>query len=209
MRDKARYAVQLIGCDRLLVERIRASLRRGPFIFMATDEAMEAEVDLVVLPAALLQDFQNHGDARPPVIAYGPPGLLRSAFLAGCKDYLKEPWSLEEFELRALAVLDRIQRRYLFSWGEISLIDINLMTPGGPVLLTHHESRMLQTLLRNRGAPVSREAIAYSLGVKPFAKNSRAIDMHATALRKKMRQAVPAAGHRFIQAVRGQGYMVP
>ena len=111
--------------------------------------------------------------------------------------------------MRSLAVLARVRRSFLFPWGEISFEGKALRTPAGLVELTHYESRMLGALLQNRGAPVSREALGYTLWGKPAAERSRAIDAHAAALRKKISVVVPAAGRRFIVAVRGQGYMVP
>jgi CheY-like chemotaxis protein len=204
-----RHTVRLIGCDRVLFERIRASLRRSPFLFLSADESEAAQADLQVAPAALCLRRAGAPEALPPIIAYGPAGLLRAAFLAGCEDYLKDPWTPEELEMRLLAALARARRSFLFPWGEISFEGKDLRTPAGLVELSHYESRLLGALLRNRGAPVSREALGYSLWEKPAAERSRAIDAHAAAVRRKISAAVPAAGRRFVVAVRGRGYMVP
>ena len=143
-----------------------------------------------------------------PVIAWGPAELMRGAFLAGCDDFLREPWTPEELELRAHAALSRAEKRYSFPWGELSFEGKDLHTPDGIAVLTLHESRILGALLRNRGRPVPREALAYSIADAAPSTTSRAVDVHIVALRKKVRCAVPGAG-RFIQCVRGQGYMVP
>jgi DNA-binding response OmpR family regulator len=175
------------------------------------------EPDLYVAPAALVKDLAAGGT---PVIACGPAGLLRTAFLDGCDDYLRDPWTPEELGLRALAVLARGARRCRFPWGEISLEGQRLCTPGGTVPLTFHQTRILAALLRARGRPVPRAALAHAMGRAPGASGgpgaprapgrpmSRAIDVHVAALRRCMRAAVPASG-RFIVCVRGQGYMVP
>jgi DNA-binding response OmpR family regulator len=63
-------------------------------------------------------------------------------------------------------------------------------------------------LLRARGAPVPRTALALSTGETAGAAEGRRIDVHVSALRRKMKAAVPSAA-RFIVSVRGQGYMVP
>ena len=147
-----------------------------------------------------------------PLIACGPPGLLRTAFLAGCDDYLRDPWAPEELGLRALALLARTRRRYQFPWGAVSFEGTNLRAAGGLITLTLHESRILEALLRARGRPVPRAALTYAVGrargEAPGSGRSRAIDVHVAAIRRKVRGAVPAAG-RFIVCARGQGYLVP
>lgn len=189
-----------------MCERIRASLRRSPFHFLITEEPIPAdEADLYVVPAAGAPGLPGRG---VPVIAWGPVELMRTAFLAGCDDFLKEPWTPEELGLRAHAALSRAERRYSFPWGEVSFEGKDLRTPAGLAVLTLHESRILRALLRNRGRPVPREALAYSIADAPPSRASRAVDVHIVAVRKKVRCAVRDAG-RFIVCVRGQGYMVP
>ena len=134
--------------------------------------------------------------------------MMRTSFLAGCVDYLRDPWTPEELSLRALAALARVKKGYRFPWGEIAFEGNDLRTPGGPLRLTLHESRILRMLLRARGAPVPRPALAWSIGRGRGRAGSRTIDVHVSAIRRKLRLAVPAAG-RFIVSVRGQGYMVP
>jgi DNA-binding response OmpR family regulator len=57
---------------------------------------------------------------------------------------------------------------------------------------------------------VPRSALACLLGGRnPGARDgSRSLDVHISALRRCLRDAVPESG-RFIVCVRGQGYMVP
>jgi len=133
---------------------------------------------------------------------------MRTSFLAGCEDYLRDPWTPEELALRALAALARVSRRYRFPWGEVSFEGKDLRTPAGLVPLTLDESLILRMLLRSRGAPVPRPALALSTGKAAGSPGSRRLDVHVSAIRKKLRSTVPQPG-RFIISVRGQGYMVP
>jgi DNA-binding response OmpR family regulator len=160
---------------------------------------------LYVVPAAAVEELPARG---VPVIAWGPEGLMRSAFLAGCDDFLRDPWTPEELALRAAAVLSRARRRHLLPWGEVSWEGKDLRTPEGIVDLTIHESRILRALLRARGEPVSRAALAYAMQGAPGPDRGRAIDVHVAAVRKKVRARVPGAG-RLIIGVRGLGYMIP
>jgi hypothetical protein len=205
-RSEREQTINIVGCSPIVCECIRASLRRSPFHVLTTDEPVPAdEAELYVVPAAEWPGLPGCG---VPVIAWGPAELMRGAFLAGCDDFLKEPWTPEELDLRAHAALSRAEKRYLFSWGEVSFDGKDLRTPDGVAVLTLHESRILKALLRNRGRPVPREALAYSMADAAPSTTSRAVDVHIVALRKKVRCVVPEAG-RFIQCVRSQGYMVP
>ena len=200
-----KLTINLVGCDPVLCERIRASLRRSPFTFHTTDEPLPVdEVDLYVVPAAEVRELPAGG---APVIGWGPAGMLRTAFLSGCEDYLKDPWTPEEFAMRALAALARAARRFEFPWGTVFFEAKDLQTPAGLITLTLHESRILRALLRARGQPVPRTALAYSSAGTPGPAGSRAVDVHIAAVRRKVRAVIPAAG-RFIVCVRGQGYMV-
>ena len=185
---------------------MRASLGRSPFHFTPTDEPLaEDVVDLFVVPARQVGGLPRGG---VPVIAHGPAALMRGAFLAGCTDYLKEPWAPEELELRAEAAIARQARCWEFPWGEMRIDGGMLRTSVGQAPLSHRESVILGALLRQRGRPVPRVALACLLGGSAGNTASRSIDVHISALRRRVRAAIPAAG-RFIVCVRGQGYMIP
>jgi DNA-binding response OmpR family regulator len=181
----------------------------------------EEEIDIYVAPADIAVEILTAAQAdripgraaraRPasvPVIAFGPAALMRSSFLSGCADYLRDPWQPEELGIRALAVLQRIRRKFELSWGAVSLQGALLQTPAGDVALTFHESRILRALLMGRGTPVSRQALSYFLWGNPGPAGSRSIDVHVAAIRKKVSAVVPEAG-RFIRAVRREGYLIP
>jgi hypothetical protein len=202
------YTIAFVAADRVLVEKTRASLARSPFHFLASESPPPpGEADLYVVPAEALGSLAL--DAGVPVVACGPPNLLRSAFLAGCADYLREPWSADELGLRALRLLERGRGRYAFAWGELSFEGNDLRTPAGLVALTLRESRVLRQLLAARGSAVPRDALACRAWGRPSPPGSRALDMHVASIRGKVIGAVRAAGPRFILAVRGEGYMIP
>lgn len=211
-RRERPFRVNIVGADPVLVERIRASLGRSPFYFLDSPQPLPPdEVDLYAAPVDIavgMSDGQaGKGAVGRPVIAFGRAGMMRSSFLAGCADYLREPWSPEELGLRALAALERVRGRFQFPWGALILEGTVLETPAGPVALTFHEKKILKALLVNRGLPVPRQALSYILWGGPGPAGSRAIDAHVSSIRKKVAAAVPAAG-RLIRAVRREGYMV-
>ena len=196
--------IVLVGFDPLSFEQIRASFAGGPFFLRrAAEPPPENEADLAVMPA---RDFTRTAAASgPPVIAHGPAALMRASFLAGCADYLREPWDARELVLRAEAVLSHRRRYSAFPWGNLDWEGDALCTPGGPVSLTRQQAVILKALLGRRGTPVARAALSALLGERP---GSRTIDVQVSAIRRRVRAAVPAAG-RLIVSVRGQGYLIP
>src|SRR5208337_5494690 len=89
----------------VLFERILASLGSTPLHFIATVEPLpDDEVDLFVVGARHVGGLARGG---VPVIAQGPAGFMRSAFLGGCADYLRDPWTPEELALRVQAAIAR------------------------------------------------------------------------------------------------------
>lgn len=163
--------------------------------------------DLLVLPARELPRAGSPPAADDvPVIAHGPAGLMRAAFLGGCADYLRDPWTAQELALRAEAVLSRRRASFEFPWGRTRFEGDALCTPGGPAPLTRQQAVILRALLRRRGAPVARAALAALLGAG--SEKSRRVDVQVSAIRRRVREVVPGAG-RFITCVRGRGYMIP
>jgi hypothetical protein len=218
-RNKA-ARINLVGFGPAETERIRASLSRSPFCYIDSQAPLpEEEVDLYIAPAsaaiALLNGEAPPGGGRPspdaatslPVIAAGRAAHMRAAFLSGASDFLKEPWTPEELELRAAGIMEKRAARFDFPWG-ILVLDGNAVRMNKTALaLTLHQSRVLRVLLLNRGRPVPRGAIAYRLWGRPGPKGSRSVDVHVAAIRKKIRAALPEAG-RFIKAARNEGYMI-
>jgi hypothetical protein len=113
-----------------------------------------------------------------PVLASGPPGLLAECLNAGCADYLRIPWSIEEVEAR----LARYKGAGFSIAGENGTWDGQMLHgPGGHRSLSPGLTALLNLLLANQNAWVPREALAAVLGVSK--DNSRAIDMQVSRLR--------------------------
>jgi DNA-binding winged helix-turn-helix (wHTH) protein len=197
--------INLVDLDPVLTERLRASLTGSPFLFLPTPEPLPPdEADLCVVPAARVVSLPDTG---VPLIACGPAALLRACFVAGCADYLRDPWSPEELAVRARALLSRLASRSRLLWGDAELQGNELRSARGVVALTHHEAVILRMLLGNRGRPVPRAALSYSLEGREGRAASRAIDMHVSALRRKAREALPDVRCPIV-CVKGMGYMV-
>ena len=198
--------INMVGADAVLCEKVRASLRRGPFSFASSEEPLPPHgVALYVTAVDAVKELARTG---VPVIAWGPASMLRAAYLLGCADYLRDPWEPVELAVRALAVAGREGAKEVFPWGSARFQGDFLELPGGSAALTHHEALILHALMRSRGSPVPRETLHLLAGGNPRAVVKRSVDAQVASVRRKVRAVVPEAG-RFITCVRRQGYMLP
>ena len=126
----------------------------------------------------------------------------------GCDDYLAKPFNLEELLLRTSKMLKRVNKEFdVFSFGPWSITKENLTAKKDQISiqLTPQEIKILEILVREKGAVVSREkllteALGYSTGVE-----SRTIDNFIVRLRKSF-EADPK-NPELIKSVRGAGYI--
>lgn len=166
-----------------------------------------------IMPAAAAERLLN-GPIEPawPLIAYGPETALPRLFLAGCADYLRDPWTPQELELRALRTVGAAKTAASFGdGGALQLAGRVLSGPAGAVILGAQQAEILRMLLANRGSTVTRDALFYAIWGRPPGRRSRAVDMHVTALRRHLASvAAPANKARPpgppIATVRGRGY---
>jgi hypothetical protein len=200
--------VNVISRDGLVLQRLAHAEGRGDLVVSASTVPLDvAQVDAYVVAAHDLHLLGSILDPReaelasPLVIAFGPAEHLRAAFLAGCADYLKEPWDLPELETRLVhATLTRPEEMSR-AWGYVLEGRCLRLPDGREVKLSAHESVVAGLLFANQGAVVSRRALSFALWGKLPAQSSRAVDMHVSALRRKL-------GKDLISCVRGQGYVI-
>lgn len=89
----------------------------------------------------------------------------------------------------------------------VNLLSRLVALPSGETaVLSVTEARVLETLLDQRGAPVSRDALSrHALG-RPWNPEERALDQHVASLRRKL--YVPARFKPLIHTVRNVGYTI-
>ena len=227
MTDSAGLAsVLFVSQDPFLdarVRRARTGPRRGGRGFrllLAREFDPRSDVALFILPAAITNTIlAPDGRLALPVLAYGPEQSLAAALLRGCVDYLRDPWTLTELELRVIRWLEACLPARRF--GGLWLEGTTLHGPTATVALSAAEARLLEMLLHNAGRVTSRDALFYRLWGRLPATPSRVVDVHVAALRRKCRTASGggamgggasgggAAGSGLtITAVRGEGYLL-
>jgi DNA-binding response OmpR family regulator len=200
-----------------LIERLRLYSSKNPLISIIPSAVLPArsDFDAVLLPATLLLDpafprteaIHRLRAAGCSLICFGAAELLQGCFLAGCDEYLREPWSPEELEWRVRKLCKDREALYCFSWGRFTIQSQTIGSPAGSCALCAQEQSILRLLAANSGEPVSREALYYGIWGRPAAEGSRAVDMHIASLRRKLRALFPESG-ACIRSVRGVGYLI-
>lgn len=168
----------------------------------------EHSSDIIVLPADCIEAGKTEqlvSSEFSSLIAYGHPDQLKNAFLAGCCDYLKDPWSSEELHYR---VLKNAKVSFnTFHIDTICFFPFYAHSDNKVIPLSKREYSILYLLVKNRNRIVSRLDLSIALWGCPK-PNSRAIDMHVSSIRNKMKTA---GFDRFfsIETIHGEGYCIP
>jgi hypothetical protein len=196
---------------------LRHYCRKNPLISITPVASLPAQssFNAAVVSASLLLDpifpraetIHRLQAAGCSLICFGSVELLPGCFLAGCDDYLKEPWSPEELAWRVRRLCRDRGQALRFSWGRLSIGNLELGSPAGSCSLCMQEQSILRMLASRAGEAVSREALYYGIWGKPACPESRAVDVHIASLRKKLRRLFPEGG-AFIRSVRGVGYLL-
>jgi DNA-binding response OmpR family regulator len=218
--------ILVIDDERDLIELLRYNLEKeGYDVIAASDGQSGLEVikrhrpELVVLDLMMpgidgLQVCQrlraDHRSARTPVIMLTARATEADRIVGlelGADDYITKPFSPREVVARVKAVLRRTNAQQetpqMIRIGALE-IDVNgheVKYGGARISLTATEFRILQFLAARPGRVFSRDEIIDAALESDSAVFDRTVDVHITAIRKKL-----ASGGDMIETVRGFGY---
>ena len=128
---------------------------------------------------------------------------------AGGDDYLVKPFALDEVmaRVRALSRRGRSEGSAVLTLGDLSVdTAAQKVTRGGkPIALTGREYALLEYLMRNQGAVLSRERIEQNIFSYDYEGASNMVDVYIRYLRKKIDEGFSP---KLIHTVRGAGYVL-
>jgi len=124
----------------------------------------------------------------------------------GADDYIEKPFDILELLSRINSKARRLHSANVLSYGDLSLnLDKFTCTKNKEAIeLTNMEFEVLKILLKNAGRPISRDEILSKIYGESVALETRSIDMHINALRKK----IDDKQGNLIRTVYGHGYKV-
>lgn len=120
--------------------------------------------------------------------ALGSDEPLVDGFNRGADDYIRKPFSMQEFVARVRRLLKRTQQGETVSFGDL-VLDLRLKVcsiEGAEVPLTKKEFDLLHLFLTNRDKIFSREEIFECVWEKNVYVVDRTIDVNINRLRKKL-----------------------
>lgn len=219
--------VLVIDDEKDLLELVRYNLEKEHLdVITAADGASGLEIGLKHKPDLVLLDLMMPGmngmevckqlradprTARVPIIMLTAKASETDKIVGlemGADDYITKPFSVRELLARVRAVLRRgtntsTEKTSTIRRGELNIdIDRHEVTWAGKKLtLTPTEFRILEYITTRPERMLSRDEIIDGALGKETSIFDRTIDVHVTALRKKL-----GPGGKHIETVRGFGY---
>lgn len=148
---------------------------------------------------SLLKDLRQADDTTPAiyVTSHSDKSILEKAFSAGCDDYMKKPFDLDELLWRMNAkVKKRVTTKSL---KKFQIDEHEIVYAGTPLALSVSEYKVLKLLLLNQDEVVTKEMIENELWSASKAQSSGAIRVYIT----RIKQLIPP---EHIENIRGVGY---
>ncbi|MDU6412598.1 MAG: two-component system response regulator PhoP [Yersiniaceae bacterium] len=158
---------------------------------------------------SLIQRWRSHQTTLPILVLTARESWQDKVAVleAGADDYVTKPFHLEEVIARMQALMRRNSglASQIISLPPF-LVDLSrreLSINEQLIKLTAFEYTIIETLIRNAGKVVSKDALMLQLYPDAELRESHTIDVLMGRLRKKMQAGYP---HEVITTVRGQGY---
>lgn len=215
---KSLNCLWLIAGDSYTHEQLRLALdgtewelcsAEHPSHLPAADRAGEC---VLIAPASFFAEDPGAVAGLPPavpLVLFGSPGWLEGLKPVRFDEFVCEPWTAYEllYRLRRLAGANRVCcPGGTVAWGRFWISAAPRFGPACRSGLSPAQYAILDVLARSLDEPVGREALAAVAGV---AANGRALDMHLSRLRSRLRAITVTWDQQpRIRAYRGTGYQL-
>lgn len=218
-------SILIVEDDDTVRDTLALNLRaEGHEVFTAADgedglrQARERAPDLVVLDV-MLPELDGltvcrvlRRESQVPIILLTARGTETDKIIGletGADDYIVKPFSLGEFLARVRAALRRgraaAPKNTLESQDlRLDLIARRAFIGDQELQLAPREFELLSTLMRNKGAVLTRDLLLASVWGDNYVGDERTVDVHIRWLRQKI-ESDPSDPQRII-TVRGVGY---
>ncbi|MFP4484736.1 MAG: winged helix-turn-helix domain-containing protein [Spirochaetaceae bacterium] len=160
--------------------------------------------DIVVIPSRMLRRVLHAAPEIPGAVSlfvFGPAPELPAAYVAGARDFMKEPWDMGELQFRLAELARRIHTPIHGPAGTLGPASLTL--EGTEIPLSRQDARLLRVFWNAPDGIATRRALAFALGVDASG-SSRAVDMRIARLRRRLQRGF--AYDNPIVPVRGRGY---
>ena len=221
----------VVDDDERIRDLLKKFLMRNGFLVTAARDAAQArrllaglDFDLIVLDVMMpgedgLSLTRSLRETRvTPILlltARGETEKRIAGLEAGADDYLAKPFEPKELLLRINAILRRMPEAASRDIGPKTLhlgairydVERGEMWQGDqPIHLTATESQLMRIFAARPNQPVSRGKLVEDLGRDRGQAQERAVDVQITRLRRKIEPNPKQP--RYLQTVRGEGYML-
>ncbi len=161
--------------------------------------------DMFIIPFSEINICHKYNNFKyTPFMVYGDVCFIEKSFIHGSCDYLKNPWTFNELETRAMRFVNN--DKLCIDNMTISFSNNSISGDTTTLSLTVNEYKILYILANNMDKIISKESIYYHLEIENT--NSRVIDVYLNSIRKKISKIVPESGFKVIRTVRDKGYTI-
>ena len=184
------------------------------------EEALSGKYDLILLDVMLpalngLEVLRRlRKESSVPVIMLTARDAVMdkvSGLDAGADDYITKPFAIEELLARVRVALkkhtDQVQQTHRLTVCGVTMdTDRHEVTCSGePIELTNREYELVNVLMENKNIVMDREKLMNRVCGYDFIGETNIIDVYVRHIRSKIDDVF---GIRFIQTVRGVGYVI-
>jgi len=152
----------------------------------------------------LLKELRDYGDETPAIFITSSMDKesITKGYEAGCDEYIKKPFDLDELLMRIKAVLKRVEPEDSIKIDEEYSYNIKrkrLLKNNQEVKINLKDLQLLELLLKNRGKVVTKEMIKDELWQNEELVSSGSLRVYINNLKKIF-------GKSSIENIRGLGY---